>query len=50
VEKGLGNLENVSMVKADPDLDRVIVQADKLSDEDVKSAVERLGYIYKGRF
>ncbi len=49
VERGLGELDNVSMVKADPESDRVIVRAGELSDADVRLTVERLGYIYKGK-
>jgi uncharacterized membrane protein YraQ (UPF0718 family)/copper chaperone CopZ len=50
VENSLGHLDSVYDVIADPDRDRVDIKAGKLSDVLVKETVEKLGYIYRGRF
>lgn len=49
VEKGLGSIEGISMAYADPDRDLVTLQAERLSDEQVRETVEGLGYTFKGR-
>lgn len=49
VEKGLAKFENISEVVADPGINQVKLQAEGLSDEEVKICVEDLGYVYKGR-
>jgi uncharacterized membrane protein YraQ (UPF0718 family)/copper chaperone CopZ len=49
VEKGLANLETITEVVADPGINRVRLQAEGLSDSEVKACVEGLGYVYKGR-
>lgn len=49
VEKGLGKLEVITEVVADPGINQVKLQADGLSDSQVKECVEGLGYVYKGR-
>lgn len=50
VENGLGHLDSVSHVNADPDRGLVDIRAGELSDVRVKEIVEKLGYIYRGRF
>jgi uncharacterized membrane protein YraQ (UPF0718 family)/copper chaperone CopZ len=49
VENGLGNLERVTRVVADPDKSLVNIEAEGLSDEAVRETIEHLGYIFKGR-
>ncbi|MEZ5072914.1 MAG: cation transporter [Bacteroidales bacterium] len=49
VEKGLGAFQEVSLVVADPATNTVRVEADGLSDEQVRETIERLGYSFQGR-
>ncbi len=49
VEKGLANLETITEVVADPGINQVRLQAEGLSDSEVKECVEGLGYVFKGR-
>ena len=49
VENGLGQMEVVTEVLADPEQNLVTIQASDLSEEHVKETIERLGYQYGGR-
>jgi len=49
VERGIGSLDSVSEVLADPGTNELLVKADGLTDEQVKKVIEDLGYSYKGR-
>lgn len=49
VENGLAKLEAISEVVADPGINQVKLQAEGLSDSQVKETVEGLGYVFKGR-
>ncbi|MFO7671369.1 MAG: SO_0444 family Cu/Zn efflux transporter [Bacteroidales bacterium] len=49
VENGLAKLDVISEVVADPGINQVRLQADGLSDSQVKETIEGLGYIFKGR-
>jgi len=49
VENGLGQMEVVSEVIADPEQNRVTIQASDLSEEHVKECIEKLGYQFGGR-
>jgi len=49
VERGIGNLENVTEVLADPGTNELRIKADGLSDEQVRNVIEELGYSFKGR-
>ena len=49
VENGLLKLDAISEVVADPGISQVRLQADGLSDSQVKETIEGLGYIFKGR-
>lgn len=49
VEKGLAKINAISEVVADPGINQVKLQAEGLSDDEVKACVEDLGYIYKGK-
>lgn len=49
VENGLGQMDLVSEVVADPDLNKVTIQASGLSEEQVRKTVEKLGYHFGGR-
>lgn len=49
VENGLTKLDSISEVLADPGTNKVTLQAEGLSDSEVKDTVEGLGYVYKGR-
>jgi uncharacterized membrane protein YraQ (UPF0718 family)/copper chaperone CopZ len=49
VEKGLGQMEVVSEVLADPEKNLVTIQASDLSEERVKETIEKLGYQFGGR-
>lgn len=49
VENGLAKLEEISEVVADPGINQVKLQAEGLSDSQVKETVEGLGYVFKGR-
>jgi uncharacterized membrane protein YraQ (UPF0718 family)/copper chaperone CopZ len=49
VENGLKELSGVDEVVADPGHDLVTVEAGSMDDEKVRTTVERLGYIFRGR-
>ncbi|MCP4313610.1 MAG: SO_0444 family Cu/Zn efflux transporter [Bacteroidetes bacterium] len=49
VEKGLSNMGAITEVVADPGNNQVRVQAEGLSDSQVKDTIEGLGYTFKGR-
>jgi len=49
VENGLGQMEVVTEVLADPEQNLVTIQASDLSEEHVKETIERLGYQFGGR-
>jgi copper chaperone CopZ len=49
VENGIRGLSQVSEVVADPGQNLVSVEADTLDEESIRSTIEKLGYIYKGR-
>jgi uncharacterized membrane protein YraQ (UPF0718 family)/copper chaperone CopZ len=49
VEKGLKELEGVSEVMVDRENMEVSIQAESVSDSQVKDAVERLGYSFAGK-
>jgi len=49
VENGLAKLDSISEVLADPGSNKVTLQADGLSDSEVKETVEGLGYVFKGK-
>ena len=49
VESGLAKLGEISEVVADPGINQVKLQAEGLSDLQVKECIEGLGYVYKGR-
>ncbi len=48
VERGLGALEGVSEVTADPGLDQVILQSVDIPEDRVRETIESLGYKYGG--
>ncbi len=49
VENGLKNDPSISEVLADPDLNTVTIQAETLTDSNIRETVEGLGYSFKGR-
>ncbi len=49
VEKGLGQMDVVSEVLADPEKNLVTIQASELSEARVKETIEKLGYQFGGR-
>lgn len=49
VEKGLKDLQGVSEVIADRANNQVTVQAESVSDDQIKEAVEKLGYKFAGK-
>lgn len=49
VEKGLKDLEGVSEVVVDRDNMQVSIQADSVTDSQVKNAIEKLGYRFAGK-
>jgi len=49
VENGLGQMEAITEVVADPEQNRVTIQASALSDKQVKETIEKLGYHFGGR-
>lgn len=49
VENGLKELEGVSEVIADRANNQVTVQSDSISDDQIKEAIERLGYNFSGK-
>jgi uncharacterized membrane protein YraQ (UPF0718 family) len=49
VENGLGQMDMVKEVLADPDQNLVTIQASALSEELVKETIEKLGYQFRGR-
>ncbi len=49
VENGLMELPSVSQVLAEPGTDKVTVEAGDIEDEEIKSTIEGLGYIFRGR-
>lgn len=49
VEKGLGQMEGISEVLADPEQNKVTIQASGLSEKLVKETIEKLGYQFGGR-
>jgi uncharacterized membrane protein YraQ (UPF0718 family)/copper chaperone CopZ len=49
VEKGLRELQGVSEVRADRNKGQVHVQADSVSEEQIKERIEKLGYSFGGR-
>ena len=49
VENGLGEMEMVNEVLADPEQNLVTIQASELSEVNVKETIEKLGYQYGGR-
>jgi len=49
VENGLGKLEPITEVVADPGTNMVSLQAEGLSDSQVRETVEGLGYTFKGK-
>jgi uncharacterized membrane protein YraQ (UPF0718 family)/copper chaperone CopZ len=49
VEKGVKAIRSVHSVVADPGLNRVTVEAEALSENDLKEVVEGLGYSFRGR-
>ena len=49
VEKGLGEIESVAEVLADPEQNLVTIQAGTLTDENVRLTIEKLGYQFGGR-
>ncbi|MCU4166519.1 permease [Carboxylicivirga caseinilyticus] len=48
VEKNLGKLDGIASVEADPQSNRVIVEASEQDNAIVESTIESLGYSYKG--
>jgi len=50
VENGLQRMEAISSALADPGKNLVTVEADNLSETDVKETIEGLGYTFKGKF
>jgi uncharacterized membrane protein YraQ (UPF0718 family)/copper chaperone CopZ len=49
VENGVKELPQVTEAMADPGKDLLTVEAGSLDDESVKSAIEKLGYTFRGR-
>jgi uncharacterized membrane protein YraQ (UPF0718 family) len=49
VEKGLGQMETVREVVADPEQNRVTIQANGLSEDRVRETIEKLGYNFVRR-
>jgi len=49
VEKGLAEIEGIRSAFADPDRDLVSFEAEKVSEEQVREKIEKLGYTFKGR-
>ncbi len=49
VEKGLEKLGSIKGALADPDKNMVTVDADELSEDEVKDTIEGLGYTFKGK-
>ena len=49
VEKGLSEIQGVSEVLADRENKQVRIQAESVSDEQIRETIERLGYSYGGK-
>jgi len=49
VEKGLKELENINDAVADPGNRTVTVEAGKVEEDEIRSTIEKLGYIFGGR-
>jgi uncharacterized membrane protein YraQ (UPF0718 family)/copper chaperone CopZ len=49
VENGLGQMDVVNEVLADPEQNLVTIQAENLNESLVKETIEKLGYQFKGR-
>ncbi len=49
VENGLRNDPSISEVLADPDMNTVTIQAETLTDSNIRETIEGLGYSFKGR-
>lgn len=49
VEKGLMDLKGVSQVMADRHLGQVLIEAESLSDDQIRQTIEKLGYSYSGK-
>lgn len=49
VEKGLSEIQGVSEVLADRENGQVRIQAESISDEQIRETIERLGYGYGGK-
>jgi len=49
VEKGLMDLEGVSEVLADRNNDRVSIQAESVSEDQIRETIEKLGYSFGGK-
>lgn len=49
VEKGLSDIPGVSEVLADRENKQVRIQAESISDEQIRETIERLGYSYGGK-
>ena len=49
VENGLSKLDAITEVVADPGMNQVRLQAEGLSESEVKETIEGLGYVFKGR-
>ena len=49
VEKGLSDLQGVSQVMADRNTGQVVIEADSVSDDQIRQTIEKLGYSYQGK-
>jgi copper chaperone CopZ len=49
VEQGLLQLQPVREAVADPEKNTLTLEADEVSESEVRAAVEGLGYTFKGR-
>ena len=49
VENGLSKIPNVSQVVADPDKNKVVIEADSIDEFNIRETVEGLGYSFRGR-
>lgn len=49
VEKGLADLQGVSQVMADRNMGQVLIEAESVSDDQIKETIEKLGYSYRGK-
>jgi len=49
VEKGLSDLKTVTEVLAEPEQNRVTIQAESVNDSHIRETIEGLGYVFKGR-